>query len=139
LPGAGGLRYGLYSINGETIMAIHPAPAEFSAQQLRDDPVLRYFHYAHLPQPLQDISGAFCALAVLLVEALPRNPERSVALRKLLEAKDAGVRANLPPLPDHDAAPPVALVHDAGDRDEILETRVTGGGSVEEPIGFKDV
>ena len=28
-----------------------------------------------------------------IVENLPRNPERTVALRKLLEAKDAAVRA----------------------------------------------
>jgi hypothetical protein len=30
-----------------------------------------------------------------LQAALPRNPERTVALRKLLEAKDAAVRALL--------------------------------------------
>lgn len=30
-----------------------------------------------------------------LVNTLPRNPERTVALRKLLEAKDAAVRAVL--------------------------------------------
>ena len=31
----------------------------------------------------------------VLVKELPRNPERTVALRKLLEAKDAAVRARL--------------------------------------------
>lgn len=112
--------------------AIHPAPAEFSAEQLSADPVLRYFYYAHLPHGLREISEAFCSLALLLVQVLPRNAERSVALRKLLEAKDAGVRANLPPLPDS-----TRQDHDAGDRDEILETRVTGGGSGETPVPFK--
>jgi len=34
-------------------------------------------------------------LAQHLVESLPRNPERTVALRKLLEAKDCTVRARL--------------------------------------------
>lgn len=29
----------------------------------------------------------------------PRDPERTVALRKLLEAKDCAVRAALPPAP----------------------------------------
>jgi hypothetical protein len=29
------------------------------------------------------------------VDTLPRNPERTAALRKLLEAKDAAVRARL--------------------------------------------
>lgn len=33
---------------------IHPAPAEFSEEQLAADPILRYFHYAHLPPQLQD-------------------------------------------------------------------------------------
>lgn len=75
--------------------AIHPAPSEFSAEQLAADPILRYFHYAHLPPFLQASSKPFCDLARHLVETLPRNAERSVALRKLLEAKDAGVRANV--------------------------------------------
>jgi hypothetical protein len=34
-------------------------------------------------------------LAEQIVETLPRNPERTVALRKLLEAKDCAVRAAL--------------------------------------------
>jgi hypothetical protein len=74
---------------------IHPAPAEFNADQLAADPILRYFHYSHLPVFLQASSKPFCDLARHLVETLPRNAERTVALRKLLEAKDAGVRANV--------------------------------------------
>lgn len=74
---------------------IHPAPAEFSISQLSDDPILRFFHYSHLPERLQGASKPFCDLARHLVETLPRNAERTVALRKLLEAKDAGVRANV--------------------------------------------
>jgi hypothetical protein len=76
--------------------AIYPAPAEFSADQLLADPILRFFHYSHLPPFLQASSKAFCELARHIVETLPRNAERTVALRKLLEAKDAGVRANVP-------------------------------------------
>jgi hypothetical protein len=75
---------------------IHPSPTEFSVLQLSDDPVLRYFHYAHLPQKLRDASSPFCDLARHIVETTPRNAERTVALRKLLEAKDAAVRAMLP-------------------------------------------
>lgn len=55
--------------------------------------IMQFFTYAHLPEDLQRVSAPFCELAVHLVEMLPRNPERSVALRKLLEAKDAAVRA----------------------------------------------
>lgn len=77
--------------------AIHPAPVEFSTTQLSDDPILRYFHYSHLPPQLQSVSATFCGVAFVIVSTLPRNPERTVALRKLLEAKDAAVRANVPP------------------------------------------
>lgn len=74
---------------------IHPAPSCFSDEQLAADPILRYFHYAHLPPTLQPTSAAFCGLAMYVVSNLPRNAERTVALRKLLEAKDAAVRANV--------------------------------------------
>lgn len=76
--------------------AIHPALAEFNAEQLATDPILRYFHYSHLPPFLQGASKPFCEIARHVIETLPRNAERTVALRKLLEAKDAAVRANVP-------------------------------------------
>lgn len=71
---------------------IHPAPAEFTADQITVDPILRFFHYQHLPDRLRAASQPFCELAGLVVATLPRTPERTVALRKLLEAKDAAVR-----------------------------------------------
>lgn len=55
--------------------------------------ILQFFAYEHLPQHLQDVSRPFGLLANTLVANLPRNPERTAALRKLLEAKDAAVRA----------------------------------------------
>lgn len=76
--------------------AIHPAPIEFSRDQLTIDPILRYFHYAHLKPELAAVSKPFCAVAKEIVDHLPRNAERSTALRKLLEAKDCAVRANVP-------------------------------------------
>lgn len=75
---------------------IHPAPAEFSEAQIASDPVLHFFHYAHLPPQLQFTSRRFFELAYFIVDTVPRTAERTVALRKLLEAKDAAVRANLP-------------------------------------------
>ena len=74
---------------------INPAPIEFPVDQLAADPILKYFHYAHLPPHLQIISIKFYELACSLIALLPCNAERTVALRKLLEAKDAGVRANV--------------------------------------------
>jgi hypothetical protein len=55
--------------------------------------IAQFFAYAHLPPHLQAVSKPFAELAARIVKTLPRNPERTVALRKLLEAKDAAVRA----------------------------------------------
>lgn len=79
----------------------------------------QFFAYEHLPPKLQAVSKPFCVLARIILGTdhvgqdaanaidpndggppipiyafpLPWNPERTVALRKLLEAKDAAVRA----------------------------------------------
>jgi len=57
--------------------------------------ILQFFAWSHLPERLQAVSRPFGELADTIVATLPRNPERTVALRKLLEAKDAAVRAAL--------------------------------------------
>jgi hypothetical protein len=62
------------------------------------EPILQFFEYEHLPPHLQEVSKPFCELARAMAHpetGLPRNPERTVALRKLLESKDAAVRAKL--------------------------------------------
>ena len=59
------------------------------------EPMMQFFAYAHLREDLQTISRPFGDLADWLTQTLPRNPERTVALRKLLEAKDCAVRARL--------------------------------------------
>lgn len=57
--------------------------------------IIQFFAYEHLPAHLQAVSKPFGDLARSLVETLPCNSERIVALRKLLEAKDCAVRALL--------------------------------------------
>jgi hypothetical protein len=59
------------------------------------EPILQFFDYSHLPEQLQHVSRPFSDLSEHLMRNLPRNPERTVALRKLLEAKDAAVRASI--------------------------------------------
>lgn len=59
------------------------------------EPIMQFFQYAHLPPHLQEVSKPFGDLAEQLVAKLPRNAERATALRKLLEGKDAAVRALL--------------------------------------------
>lgn len=76
---------------------------------MEQEHILQFFSYEHLPPHLSGISKPFCDLAYAIVYGdnhektgtvtsggpVPRNPERTVALRKLLEAKDAAVRAVL--------------------------------------------
>jgi len=62
-----------------------------------DDRMMKWFSYDHLPEHLQDTSKAFFTLAESCCHTLDPGPERTVALRKLLEAKDAAVRAALHP------------------------------------------
>lgn len=57
--------------------------------------ILRYFAYAHLPVPLRAVSAPCSELAHNMAEYLPDGPELTAGLRKLLEAKDAFVRAAL--------------------------------------------
>jgi hypothetical protein len=59
------------------------------------DRMLQFFQYAHLPEALQKVSQPYCFLAQQIVDTYPQNAERTVCLRKLLEAKDAAVRTRL--------------------------------------------
>jgi hypothetical protein len=63
----------------------------------REEIILRYFTFAHLPSGLAAVSKRFAELALEIV-SLPKSAERTVALRKLLESKDSAVRAALPPI-----------------------------------------
>lgn len=59
------------------------------------DTLLQFFAFEHLRPDLAAVSQPFGELARRIVDTLPRNAERTVALRKLLEAKDAAVRSRL--------------------------------------------
>ena len=62
---------------------------------LLENPILKYFAYAHLPPKLQDVSARICLIAFELASMVPPGAERNAGLRKLLEAKDCFVRAAL--------------------------------------------
>lgn len=64
-------------------------------KKLEEYPILEHFQYMHLPEHLREISRPFCTLAWKMARTLPHNAETSVALRKLLEGKDAAVRAGI--------------------------------------------
>ena len=59
---------------------------------MTQDHIEQFFSYTHLPEHLQAVSKPFGEMAEFIL-TLPRNPERTAALRKLLESKDAAVRA----------------------------------------------
>lgn len=64
---------------------------------MAEERMLKWFRYDHLPENLQAVSKPFAELANQLCELTDSGPERTVALRKLLEAKDAAFRAKLFP------------------------------------------
>lgn len=57
--------------------------------------IVQFFAYNHLREPLAQVSAVFERTAGTLLSMLEDSPELTVALRKLLEAKDAAVRAAL--------------------------------------------
>jgi hypothetical protein len=61
--------------------------------------MLKFFKFDHLRADLQPVSQRFAELAAQLVAVVPEGPERTVSLRKLLESKDAAVRAVAIPEP----------------------------------------
>lgn len=79
---------------GYNALPLRPGPTNESPGPER---MLKWFAYSHLPEKLQAASKPFGDLAEALVENTQPGPERTVALRKLLEAKDAAVRATLNP------------------------------------------
>lgn len=55
----------------------------------------QFFAHEHLEEPLASISKKFHDVAEEMDERLPSGPEKSTMLRKLLEAKDCAVRAEI--------------------------------------------
>ena len=74
-----------------------PAPKEETKMDEKkiDQGIMQYFQYEHLKEPLRPVSAEFCELAKKMDALLPQGAEKAVCLRKLLEAKDAGVRSFL--------------------------------------------
>lgn len=68
--------------------------------------LLQYFRFAHLPDHLRAVSMGFADMATSIVQHLPKNGQRAKALEKLLEAKDAAVRARLTPPVDQTSPDP---------------------------------
>jgi hypothetical protein len=69
---------------------------EPTEDEIREEPLLQLFRFAHLRDGIMRATSArFCQLARHLVATVPRNPERSTAIRRLREAKDCAITALL--------------------------------------------
>lgn len=87
----------LSKLDDSTVQTILQGEVEKVRQlALPEEPMLKHFAFAHLSDTLRPVSFMFCERACRIATTIPRSAERTVALRKLLEAKDAGVRASLP-------------------------------------------
>lgn len=62
---------------------------------METNPIMKFFAYEHLPPKLQAVSKPIGELAKQMDETLLGSAEKQAGLRKLLEAKDCFVRANL--------------------------------------------
>lgn len=72
---------------------IKPPPSPTPVNKISG--IMQFFSYSHLPKHLQDCSIPFCKTAEWVDKEFPDNPEKEMALRKLLEAKDCAVRSAL--------------------------------------------
>ena len=65
---------------------------------MEEDKMMKWFAWEHLQsEALREVSSHFKELALTTIALVAPGPERTVCLRKLLEAKDAAVRARLNP------------------------------------------
>jgi hypothetical protein len=86
---------GRFHVHSGADLLIHEIQpdAGISPIEPHDEPILKHFAWAHLPEPLRAVSRPFGMLAARMVATSARSAERSACLRKLLEAKDCAVRA----------------------------------------------
>ena len=78
-------------------MPAHFHPVSIYERETVEDRMMKWFAFEHLPEKLQAVSSKFFDCACSICALVDAGPERTVALRKLLEAKDAAVRAHVHP------------------------------------------
>lgn len=97
--------YKEWHINGQLQRVEHPAPevkesfvpppyALLSSTTIKF-PDIQYFAYDHLPAHLQEVSQKFFNLATWMCNTFTYSKQLEISLYKLLEAKDAAVRAKI--------------------------------------------
>lgn len=113
---------------------VYVPPSQITQGESR---ILKHFSFGHLGHlALQETSRLFYELAHRMEDILPAGPEKSVAMRKLLEAKDAAVRSVVEDLPDTPAQPMVEVggqVMTQAQWDAAVKA-VRGTSSMAEPV-----
>lgn len=66
-------------------------------ENVKEERMMKWFEFADLPDHLKVVSAHFFEVACKIVATIDPGPERTVSMRKLLEAKDAAVRAVVAP------------------------------------------
>jgi hypothetical protein len=85
------------SISDSTLLDVENQMTEKDEHAIANERMMKWFAFDHLKGELKVTSRRFYELASAIVCSIEPGPERTVALRKLLEAKDAAVRATLNP------------------------------------------
>jgi hypothetical protein len=72
-------------------------PGEKAGERMNEERMMKWFEFADLPENLRVTASFFWDAACQLTATIDPGPERTTALRKLLESKDAAIRAKLNP------------------------------------------
>jgi len=64
---------------------------------MNEERMMKWFEFGDSPAVIQEVVAKFWDCACQITATLDPGPERTVALRKLLEARDAAVRAKMHP------------------------------------------
>lgn len=90
--------------------------------------ILQHFDYEHLKPELRAVSKPFADLARMIVDQLPANEQRALALQCLLQAKDAAVRASIEAGPKADDLFTDSMVKALAEK--LIEFQRDGGKAV---------
>lgn len=68
-------------------------------REIREERMLQWFTFTHdtTPAHMHEMARHYLVLADFIVTNMESGPERTVALRKLLESKDSAVRSKMLP------------------------------------------
>jgi hypothetical protein len=84
-----------FGLSGSATFSLHHFYGGDPVGMTPSQTVLQYFAHSHLPEPLKTVSGVLATAAQRMESMTPDGPEKTMGLRKLLEAKDCFVRSML--------------------------------------------